>query len=70
MWQRRIPPQLGGEVRIHMTRGSTGVHLSREARSRVIGHMAVPEPISIGGRVWNCRACGIAWMHALLFILS
>jgi hypothetical protein len=44
MWHRRSPPQPRGEVQSHRTRGSTGVHLSREARSRAIGTVAAPEP--------------------------
>jgi hypothetical protein len=48
-WQRRSSPQQGGEVRGHGTRGSTGAHLSKEARSRATGHMAAPEPTSTGG---------------------
>jgi hypothetical protein len=45
-WQYQSPPQLGGKVRSHRTRGSTEAHLSREVRSRGIGHMAAPEPTS------------------------
>jgi hypothetical protein len=49
-WQYWSPPRLGGEVRSHMTRGSVGVHLNREARSRAAGHMAAQEPTSAGRR--------------------
>jgi hypothetical protein len=49
-WQRRSPPQRGGEVRSHETHGSVGAHLSREARSGAIGHVAASEPISAGRR--------------------
>jgi hypothetical protein len=45
-WQYRSPPQLGGEIRSHRMRGSAGVYLSLEARSRAAGHVAVPEPTS------------------------
>jgi hypothetical protein len=30
------------------TRGSTGAHLSNEARSGATGHVTVPEPTSVG----------------------
>jgi hypothetical protein len=40
-WQRQSPPQLGGEVQSHRTRGSTGPHLSWEARSGAVRHVAV-----------------------------
>jgi hypothetical protein len=46
MWQHRSPPQSRGEVRSHRTRGSTGAHLSSEARSTTIGHVAMSEPTS------------------------
>jgi hypothetical protein len=39
---------LGGEVQSHRTCGSTGAHLSREARSGAIGHVAALEPTSAG----------------------
>jgi hypothetical protein len=42
-WQRQSPPQPGGEVWRHRTRGSVETHLSREARSRAIGYVVVPE---------------------------
>jgi hypothetical protein len=47
-WQRRSPSQSGGEVRSHRTRGSAGAHLSREASFGAIGHVAAPEPTSVG----------------------
>jgi hypothetical protein len=50
MWQRRSPPQPGGEVRSHRTRGSVGAHLSREVRSGVIEHVTVTEHTSTGRR--------------------
>jgi hypothetical protein len=40
VWQYRSPPQLGGEVQSHRTRGSDGAHLTQEARSGVVGHVA------------------------------
>jgi hypothetical protein len=46
MWQCRSPPQPKDEVQSHRTRGSVGVHLSREMRSGAIGHVAAPEPTS------------------------
>jgi hypothetical protein len=42
--QCRSPPQSGAEVRSHRTSGSAEAHLSREAGSGVIGHVAAPEP--------------------------
>jgi uncharacterized protein YqgV (UPF0045/DUF77 family) len=42
------PPQPGGEVQRHRTRGSAGAHLSREVRSGAIGHVAALEPTSAG----------------------
>jgi hypothetical protein len=47
-WQRRNSTQQGGETRGHRTRGSTGAHLSKEVRSGVVGHVAAPEPTSVG----------------------
>jgi hypothetical protein len=62
MWQHREPPWLGGTVRSHRTRGSTGAHLSHEARSEVIGHMAAPEPTLAGstrsGAIGHVAASG------------
>jgi hypothetical protein len=49
-WQRQSSPQSGGEVHSHMTRGSTGAHLSWEVRFEAIVHVAAPEPISVGRR--------------------
>jgi hypothetical protein len=42
-WQHRNSPQQGGEVQARGTRGSTGAHLIKEARSGVEGHVAAPE---------------------------
>jgi hypothetical protein len=59
-WRRRSPPQQGGEVRSHGTRGGAGAHLSKVARSRAAGHMAVPETTSAGScdpklqHMWQC----------------
>jgi hypothetical protein len=50
MWQRQSPPQLRGKVRNHRTCGSAGAHLSWEARSGAIGHVAAPEPTLVGMR--------------------
>jgi hypothetical protein len=47
-WQRRSSTQQRGEARGHVPRGSTGAHLSKEVRSRAVGHMAAPEPTSAG----------------------
>jgi hypothetical protein len=49
-WQRRSPPQLGGEIQSHRTCGSTGGQLGRVARSGAIGHMTALEPTSAGRR--------------------
>jgi hypothetical protein len=49
-WQRRSPHQTGGEVQRHRTRGSTAAHLSQEAMSRAIGHVAALESTSTGRR--------------------
>jgi hypothetical protein len=45
-WQRRSSTQQGGEARGHVTRGSTGAHLSKEVRSGAVGHVVAPEPTS------------------------
>jgi hypothetical protein len=42
-----LPSQEGRALR-RGTRGSTGAHLSKEARFRAAGHMVVPDPISAG----------------------
>jgi hypothetical protein len=61
-WQRRSSTQLGGEVRGRGTRGSTGVHLVNEVRSRAEGHVAAQELTSarrrgLGPRdTWWCRS--------------
>jgi hypothetical protein len=47
-WHYQSPPQPGGEVRSHKTRGSAGAHLNWEARFGAVGHMAAPEPTSAG----------------------
>jgi hypothetical protein len=47
-WQRRSLTQQGGEARGHVTRASTGAHPSKEVRSGAAGHVAAPEPTSIG----------------------
>jgi hypothetical protein len=47
-WQRRSSTQQGGEAWGHMTRGSTGAHLSKEVKSGAVGHVAAPEPTSVG----------------------
>jgi hypothetical protein len=46
MWQRRSPPQSGGEVQSQRTSGSARAHLSQEARSGAVEHVAAPEPTS------------------------
>jgi hypothetical protein len=59
-WQRRSPPQTGGQVRNHSSRDSAGVHLSWEVRSEAIGHVTAPEHILIERRgpesqdIWQC----------------
>jgi hypothetical protein len=50
-WQRQSSTQQGGEAWGHGTHGSTGAHLNKEVRSGAVGHMAAPEPTSIGGVV-------------------
>jgi hypothetical protein len=47
-WQRRSPPQQGGEVRSYGPRGSTRAHLNKEVRSGAAGHVAAPKPTSAG----------------------
>jgi hypothetical protein len=47
-WQRWSSTQQGGEARGHVTRGSTGAHLSKEVRSGATGHGVAPEPTSVG----------------------
>jgi hypothetical protein len=73
MWQHQSPPQPGGEVRSHRTRGSAGAHLSREVRSGAIGHVEAPEPTSTERRgpepydTWQRRSPpqprGEVWSH-------
>jgi hypothetical protein len=59
-WQCRSSPQQVGEVWDHGTHGSTGAHLSKEARSGAAGHVVAPEPTSTG-------RCGLKlqlmWSH-------
>jgi hypothetical protein len=43
-WQRRSPPEKGGRIRSHGTRGSARALLSREAGSDAIEHVAVRLP--------------------------
>jgi hypothetical protein len=45
-WQRQSLTQQGGEARGHVTRGSTGAHLSKEVRSGAVGHVVALEPTS------------------------
>jgi hypothetical protein len=47
-WQHRSSPRQGGKDRSWETRGSAGVHFSKEARSGAVGNMVVPEPTSVG----------------------
>jgi hypothetical protein len=58
--QHQSPPWLEGRVQTCRTHDSTGAHLSREARSGAIGHVAPPEPSPIG-------RCGLVpwdtWQH-------
>jgi hypothetical protein len=49
-WQHRSSPQQGGEVQTRGTRGSTGAHLIKEARSGAEGHVAAPELTSVRRR--------------------
>jgi hypothetical protein len=48
MWQCRSSPQQGGEVPGRRTCGSTGAHLSKEARSGATGQVVAPKPTSTG----------------------
>jgi hypothetical protein len=45
-----------------MTRGSTGAHLSKEVRSGAVGHVAAPEPTSVGRCGLNLQ---LAWQHVV-----
>jgi hypothetical protein len=47
-WRRQSSTQQGDKARGHGPRGSTGAHLSKEVRSGVAGHVAAPEPTSVG----------------------
>jgi hypothetical protein len=49
-WQCQSSTQQGGEAQGHETRGSTGAHLGRKARSEAAGHVEVLELTSIGRR--------------------
>jgi hypothetical protein len=54
--QRRSSPQQEDEVRGHGTRGSTGVHLVKEAKFRAEGHVAASKLTSArrrGSRPWD-----------------
>jgi hypothetical protein len=42
-WRLRSSPLQGGVVRSYSLHGSVGSHLSKEARSRAVGHVAAPE---------------------------
>jgi hypothetical protein len=48
MWQHRSSHYQGGKVRSRGTRGSTGAHLNKEARSGAAGHVSAPKPTSAG----------------------
>jgi hypothetical protein len=65
MWQRRSSTQQGGEARSHVTRGSTGAHLSKEVRSEAAGHVVAPEPTSAG-------RCGLkqVWSEATAYVIA
>jgi hypothetical protein len=43
-WQCRSPPEQGGRIQSRGKHDSVGAHLSREAGSEAIGHMAMLEP--------------------------
>jgi hypothetical protein len=70
MWQRRSSTQQGGEFQGHVTRGSTGAHLSKEVRFRAAGHMVAPEPTSAGRCGPKLQLRGSVWIHALLLVLT
>jgi hypothetical protein len=58
-----VAPELsirGGRARKHGTRGSTGAHLVREARSGAEGHMAAPELTLSGKQGLELRD---TWQH-------
>jgi hypothetical protein len=47
-WLCQSPPRQGGGVQSHVSRGSAGAHLSKEAGFGATCHMAVPEPTLAG----------------------
>jgi hypothetical protein len=59
-WQHRSPLEQGGGVRSYVTHGSIGALLSWEAGSGAMGHMAAPEPASIGRQ--GPESCDM-WQH-------
>jgi hypothetical protein len=66
-WQHRSPPEQGGGVRYHGTRGSVGALPSREAGSGAMRHVVAPEP-SRAGR-WDLELQGM-WSYVLLLVLD
>jgi hypothetical protein len=59
-WRRRSSTQQEDEAQGHGPRGSTGAHLSKEVRSRATGHMAAPEPTSVGRYSLKLQ---LMWQH-------
>jgi hypothetical protein len=59
-WQHRSSPRQGDEVQGHGTRGITGAHLVKEARSGTEGHVAAPELTSARRRGPGSRD---KWWH-------
>jgi hypothetical protein len=61
-WYHRSSPRQGGEVQSWGTHGSIGAHLSKEARSEAMGHVAVLDLTSARRRglgpweAWWCRS--------------
>jgi hypothetical protein len=47
-WQRRSSTQQGGETQGHEPCDNTGAHLSKEVRFGAAGHVAAPDPTSVG----------------------
>jgi hypothetical protein len=47
-WRRRSSTHQGDEAQGHGPRGSTGAHLSKEARSGAMGHAVALKPTSVG----------------------
>jgi hypothetical protein len=66
-WQHRSPPEQGGGVQYHGTRGSVRALSSREAGSRAMRHVVAPEP-SRAGR-WDLELQGM-WSYVLLLVLN